>query len=256
MTRLRLLALWASVLFASAVPAGANSHPRALSVSAWPARVVVPAPGSTTVRVGNSSSAPVRLLASPRGYALDALGRPHLHAARAAWLSVKPARVVVAPHGVVQIEVRVKRPAGAKPGDHAQVLLVSSAPPARRRLVATLRIGVVVVARVPGRLVHRLSVARVQARSRGRQITVEVVIANRGNVDEWIGPGRVSVTLGRRGAKPVTVPVPARRLLARSAGIVVARFRGHLRGAVAVVVAVRRPAAGVLLVRRRYRLRL
>jgi hypothetical protein len=136
------------------------------------------------------------------------------------------------------------------------VLLVSTEPPPRRRLVATLRIGIVVVARIPGRLVHHLGVARVLARGRGRQTTVAVVVANRGNVDEWIGPGRVSVTLGRRGAKPVTVRVAARRLLAHSSGIVEARFRGRRPGRVVVVIAVRRPTPTVALVRRRYQLRL
>jgi len=256
MTKLRLLALCASVLFASVVPAGANSHPAALSVSAWPARVVVSAPGSTTVRVGNSGAAPVRLVASASGYALDAYGRPRLQAAGAGWISVSPAHLVIAAHRVAELEVRVDRPAGARPGDHAQVLLVSTEPPSRRRLVATLRIGIVVVARVPGRIVRRLGVARVGARSRGRQTTVEVVIANRGNVDEWIGRGRVSVTLVRRTSKSVTAPVAARRLLARSSGIVEARFRGRLRGRLVVVVAVRRPTAGVRLARRRYQLRL
>jgi hypothetical protein len=256
MTMLRLLALCASMLFASAVPAGANSHPPALSVSAWPARVVVSAPRSTTVRIGNSGASPVRLVASTRGYALDAFGHPRLRPAQAGWISVRPAHLVVAAHRVAAIEVRVAHPAGARPGDHAQVLLVSTEPPSRRRLVATLRIGIVVVARVPGRIVHHLGVARVEARSQGRRTTVEVVVANRGNVDEWIGRGRVSVTLVRRGSKPVTVPVAARRLLARSSGIVEARFRGHLRGRIAVVVALRRPTAAVRLSRRRYQLRL
>jgi hypothetical protein len=244
------------VLFASAATAGASSHPPALSVSAWPARVVVRAPGSTAVRIGNSGASPVRLVASTRGYALDAFGRPRIRPAGAGWISVRPARLVVAAHRVAELEVRVEHPAGARPGDHAQLLLVWTEPPSGRRLVATLRIGIVVVARVPGRIVHRLGVVRVEARSRSRQTTVEVVVANRGNVDEWIGRGRVSVTLARRGSKPVTVRVAARRLLARSSGIVEARFRGRLRGRLAVVVAVRRPTAGVRLARRRYRLRL
>jgi hypothetical protein len=244
------------MLFASAIPAGASSHPPALSVSAWPARVVVAAPGSTTVRIGNSGASPVRLVASSRGYALDAFGRPRLRPPGAGWISVRPARLVVATHRVEEIEVRVERPAGARSGDHAQVLLVSTEPPSRRRLVATLRIGIVVVARVPGRIVHHLGVAHVQARHQGRQTTIELVVANRGNVDEWLVRGRVSVTLLRRGSRPVTLQVAARRLLARSSGIVEATLRGHLRGRLTVVVALRRPTPGVRLAHRRYQLRL
>jgi hypothetical protein len=254
--RLRLLVLSASALFASAVPAGANSHPPALSVSAWPARVVVSAPGSTTVRVGNPGDAAVNLVASPCGYALDALGRPRVQPRKTDWLAVRPARLMIPPHGVAELEVRVKHPAGARAGDHAQLVLLSTRPPTGRRVVATLRIGVVVVARVPGRLIHRLRVAQVRVRRRGPQTTVHVAVANRGNVDEWLGRGRVSVTLVRSGARPVTVPVAARRLLARSSGMVDARFRASVHGRVTVLVVVRRPSAGVALARRRYRLRL
>jgi hypothetical protein len=255
-TRLTLLALAGSTLFAPALVAGANSHPPALAVSAWPARVVVTAPGSATVEVGNPGSTPATLVVRPRGYALDALGRPKVKGASSAWLSVRPARLVVAAHGLATLRVQVRRPAGARPGDHAQLLLLSTEPPAGHRVVARLRVGIVVVARVPGRLVHRLRVARVRVRHRARQTRLEVVVVNRGNVDEWLGRGRVSLTLARSGGRPLRLSSGARRLLARSSGIVEARVPPRLHGRLTVVVAVRRPAQGAALARWRYRLRL
>jgi hypothetical protein len=252
----RLLALSASLLFAPAFSAGANSHPPALSVSAWPARVIVSAPGSTTVHVGNPGRSPVSLIVRSRGYSLDALGRPRFTSAWPGWLSVWPARLVVHAHAVATVKVTVNRPRGARAGDHAQLLLLSTQPPAGHRVVATLRIGIVVVARVPGRLIHDLAVAGVRAQHHGGQTSVEVAVANRGNMDEWLGRGRVLVTLARRGTKPVTVATAARRLLARTSGVVIARFRRQGSARAFVVVAVRRPRAGVALLRRRFPLRL
>lgn len=256
MTKPGLLVLPACALFALAGPAGANSHPTALSVSAWPARVTVAAPGSTTVRVGNPGSAPIRLVVRARGYALDSIGRPRVLAPTTKWLSGLPNRLVVPAHGVAALHVRVRRPPGARHGDHAQLLLLSTEPPAGRRVVASLRLGVVVVARIPGRLVHRLEMGRIHARRHGRETILAVSVANRGNVDEWLGSGRISVTLVRRGAKPLAVPARPRRLLARSTGIVDATFRQRLHGRVTVIVVVQPPAEGVRLARRRYSLRL
>jgi hypothetical protein len=256
LTKPGLLVLPACALFALAGSAGANSHPTALSVAVWPARVTVMAPGTTTVRVGNPGGASIRLVVRARGYALDPIGRPLVLAPTAKWLSGSPTRLVVPAHGVGGLHVRVRRPAGARPGDHAQLLVLSTEPAAGRRVVASLRIGIVVVPRIPGRLVHRLEVRRIHARTLGPETVVAVTVANRGNLDEWLGRGRLSVTLARRGAKPLTAPTRARRLLARSIGIAAVRFRLRVHGRVTLVVVVRRPAEGVRLLRRRYRLRL
>jgi hypothetical protein len=152
--------------------------------------------------------------------------------------------------------VRVKRPAGARTGDHAQLLLLSTVPPSGRRVAATVRIGIVVVARIPGRLVHRLRMTRVRIRHRARRAWLELVVANRGNVDEWLGGGRLTLTLSRPGGKAVRLPVAARRVLARTSGIVEVRLPRWARRRVNVVVAIKRPANRVVLGRRRYRLRL
>jgi hypothetical protein len=243
-------------LFAFALPAGANSDSTTLAVSAWPARLVVSAPGRATVRVANPSEEAVRLVARAAGYALDARGRPRIKSVPTRWFAVRPSRLVVGPHGFAQLRLTVSRPPGAGSGDHAELLLLSTEPRPGRRVSARLRLGVVVVVRVPGRLVHRLGVARLRVRRGGAGAKLEVTVANRGNVDEWLQRGRVSVMLVRRGRRIVSVPVEARRLLARSSGVFDARFRRRVRGQITAVVVVRHPRKGVTLARWRYRVSL
>src|SRR5205823_5391158 len=137
------LAAGALSLFAFAVPADANSDASALAISAWPARVLVTAPGSAVVGVGNPSDDPVALVAQGEAYSLDQRGRPRIAPAQTSWFAVQPARLLVPPHGIKHIKLVVRRPAQVKVGDHAQLLLLSTAPPVGRHVFARLRLGVV-----------------------------------------------------------------------------------------------------------------
>ena len=83
-----------------------------------------------------------------------------------------------------------------------------------------------------------------------------MTIANRGNVDEWLGRGRISVTLIRQGWRMASAAIEPRRLLALSSGVVEVRFRGRLEGRLTAVVVLRQPRVGVAVARRSYRLRL
>ena len=107
----------------------------ALAVSAWPARVVVAAPGHTTIHVSNPGPDAVALAAAASGYALDLRGRPRV-TARRGWLVVRPARLRLPPNGSADLDVAVARPRGASPGDHASLVLLTTQPPSGRRVVA------------------------------------------------------------------------------------------------------------------------
>src|SRR5206468_2748750 len=151
-----------------------------LAVSAWPARVVVAAPGHTTIHVSNPSSDAVALAAAASGYALDVRGRPRV-TLRRGWLTVRPARLRLPPNGSAELDVAVARPRGAPAGDHASLVLLTTEPPSGRRVVARLRLGVVVVARVPGLIVHRLVLGGLQVVRRRQSTVVDVAVAHRGN---------------------------------------------------------------------------
>lgn len=243
------------VLLASAAQAGAGSSSSGLAVSAWPARVVVTAPGTTAIGVGNPGDEAVRVVARPQAYALDARGRPRIEPLGTKWFDVRPVRLLVPPHGTARLQVTVRRPHAAGPGDHAAVLLLATEPPPGRQVFARLRIGVVVVVRVPGRLTRHLALGALRNRSTLRRTRLELIVANRGNVDEWLSGSRISVTLVRNGWR-LAARIEARRLLARSSGLVEVSLGRRLRGPIDALVLVRHPRPGVAFVRRRYRVEL
>jgi hypothetical protein len=119
-----------------------------------------------------------------------------------------------------------------------------------------MQVGVVVVVRVRGRIVHRLEIRSVRLRKRGRQRAIVLTLRNRGNVTEVLPRRRVRVVL-RRGSRLVSVLVPPRReLLPRAAGVFVLRYSGRARGWVRALVELRRPRPGVVILRRTFRIRL
>ena len=114
----------------------------------------------------------------------------------------------------------------------------------------------VVVARVPGLLVRRLALVGLRVARRARATVVDLVVANRGNVDEWIGARRLSVRLLRRGRVVATLWATPRRLLARSHGLVRVTCPRAVHGRLRAVLQLSRPRDGVAVLRRSLRLRL
>ena len=86
----------------------------------------------------------------------------------------------------------VAAPDRALPGDHAALVLLTTAPSRATGIAVRLRVGVVVLVRVAGRIVHRLELGSLEAR---RRVLVATVV-NRGNVAEL---SRVRISLSRRG---------------------------------------------------------
>ncbi len=252
------VALAALALAAPALAPGAAREPASLAIAAWPARVVVQAPGRTTIHVDNPGRDPVVVDAAPSGYALDARGRPRVRSARVsqAWLVVRPIHLAVAAGAGGTLSVSVLRPRAVRPGDHAFVVLLTTRLPSRRTVLAHLRIGVVVVARVPGALVRRLALGRIQVRRLGRAHVIEIAVANRGDVDEWLGSRRLSVRLVRRAGPGATIEAAPRRVLARSRGLLQLRCPTSLHGRFTAIVTLLQPSGTVARVTKAIRLRL
>ena len=226
-----------------------------LAVSAWPARMVIAAPGHATIHVSNPAGDAVAVDAAASGYALDLRGRPRI-TRRGAWLTVRPSRIRLPAGGTAELDVAVAGPRGATPGDHASLILLTTEPPPGRRVVARLRLGVVVVARVPGLLVRRLALGALHVVRRPHATVADIAVANLGNVDEWVGARRVSIRLRRHGVVVATLWAVPRRLLARSRGLVRVACPRLVRGRVTAVVELTRPRDGLLVLRRTLRLRL
>jgi hypothetical protein len=149
---------------------------------------------------------------------------------------------MVAPGGTAAVTVSSAAPAGARPGDHAALVLLTTQPPRGAGVTIRMRIGVVVFVRVAGRIVHHLELGVLRAR---RQV-LELVVANRGNVVEY---ARVRIALLRGGHVLARFGSVGRTLLPHSRGIERFRRPARVRGWVTARVEV-----GVN--RRTFRLRL
>jgi hypothetical protein len=254
---LAVLVLSAFAPVADAERAGASPPPAPMALTAAPSRLQLAPGASATVQVTNPGRAALVVSAVAAGYAIDARGRPRVAPGSArVRLAASPNRLVLAPAGRAALTLSVRVTRGTAPGDHTALLLLATEPSRSGGLPARIRVGVVVVVRVPGVVVRRLVLRGVALRRAGRARLLDVAIADRGNVDEWVGPRRLSITLIRGGRVVARVRPAARRFLARTSGVAEARAPGSLHGAVRAVVHLARPRPGVAEVRRSYPLRL
>ena len=215
----------------------------ALSVS--PVRIRLTRAASRTITITNAGNASATVDARPAGFVLDRRGKPTIARDRqpaAGWLRLQPPRVVLAPGGTAVVTVSSAAPAGALPGDHPALVLFTTQPPRTAGVAIRMRIGVVVLVRVAGRIVHRLELGALRVRRR----VIELVVANRGNVAEY---ARVRIVLLRGGHVLARFGSVGRTLLPHSRGIERFRHPRRVRGWVTARVQV-----GVL--RRTFRLRL
>ena len=213
----------AALLVASA-SAGAARAP--VSLIASPAHLAIRGSGAETVGLTNSGSRSAVIDAVQGGFALDVHGRPRVLVRRASWLGVRPARLTLAPGARASIEISARVPRGAEPGDHSELVLLTTRPLAGAGVAVRMRLGVVVVVRAPGKVVRRLAVVRVQARRR----RLELLVANRGNVTERVSRACTRVTIWR-GARVLARLRPLERdLLPHTVGLVEVPYRHSQRG--------------------------
>jgi hypothetical protein len=192
--------------------------------------------GTSTARVtvANSSARPLFVDVSLAGFALTMRGRPRVRPAEeggASWLRVRPRRLRLAPNSSATLRVTAVPPVRASSGDHPALVLLETRQPGERRVRVLLRVGVVVLLRVPGPIVRRLVPRALTVRRRGAIHVLELRLANRGNVTERLGRGGLQLELLRRGKSPVELRARRRiELLPHSAGIAEFVYRGRFRG--------------------------
>jgi hypothetical protein len=201
----------------------------ALAVSVSPARVSLVAPAARRIEMRNTGAQSVEVAVSRRP--LDGRGGT-------AWLSVRPARVLLSAGARATVTVRAGvRTAGA--GDHGVLLLLVGRPVAGAGVSVRLRLGVPVRVRMPGRLVHHLGIRGLALRRQRHSRDLLVSIANLGNVTEQLR-GQVTVTIMRDGrVLSKLLPRRSRELFPRMRTLVTLRYRGRARGPVTAVVRAR-----------------
>jgi hypothetical protein len=226
------------------IAAAAGIAAATLSVS--PVRIRLSGATSRTITITNAGSSAASVDARPAGFVLDPRGKPKVARERrsaAGWLRMQPRLFALGPGGKAVVTVSAVAPAGALPGDHpALVLFTTQSPPRAAGVAIRMRIGVVVLVRVAGRIVHRLELGALRVR---RHVIV-LVVANRGNVAEY---ARVRIVLLREGHVLARFGSIGRTLLPHSRGFERFRHPRRVRGWVTA-----RVEMGVL--RRTFRLRL
>jgi len=227
-----VLALVLALVPASA-GAGAGGSPVALV--AVPAHLTLDGSARASVRVTNSGTKSVEVVASRAGFALDLRGRPLIarsNGARSAaqWLTFRPGRFTLSPRSSLALVVSAKLPRRAEPGDHDALVLLTSRPFRNARVALRIRMGVVVVVRAPGKVVRRLELRALRVARRRHGRVLELAVANRGNVTESLRRAVAVISRGRSGRHIATLVARSRELRPRTRGIVEFRLRDGLRG--------------------------
>lgn len=220
------------------VSAGASATRPPVALTASPAHVQLSGAGQATVRVTNAGAERVVVGAGRAGFALDLRGRPKIVAASiarrsaAGWLSIRPRNIVLEPGASDSVIVAAKPPSGAEPGDHDALVLLTTRPRARNRLVVRMRMGVVVVVRVPGTVRRRIVLRGFRVAASRRVRTLELMVANRGNVTEAFSRTHSLLSLYRAGRRIARLAAEPRTLRPGTLGVIQFRYRGEVSGRV------------------------
>jgi hypothetical protein len=206
--------------------------PPPAALTAAPARIELSGAARQVVRVTNPGRTGVVVDAVQAGFALGLHGRPRIvQRDPAARVSIRP-RSLALRAGETRTIVVSSAAASGQAGDHAALVLLTTRPRRTASVGVRLRLGIVVIVRVPGAVVHRLALAALRAR-RG---VLDVVVRNRGNVVERIGARNLHVRLRRGGRVVATLAVPERELLPGARGIVELRRPARVRGSLRALV--------------------
>jgi hypothetical protein len=213
--------------------AGTSGGRPPVSLVASPAHVALAGTARRVVTVTSTGSRPVTVEVVKAGYGLDLRGRPRVLRRAPSWISVRPRRLTIAPGARAALVVVSSLPPHAEPGDHPQLVLLTTRPLRTAALSVRMRLGVVVVVRAPGRIVRRLEALRLRLRPR----RLELLVANLGNVTETIARRCVTVTIRRSSRLLVRLHPAARSLLPHTSGLLELVFHRPKRGRLRIGVA-------------------
>jgi hypothetical protein len=228
------LAVVALTFVLAPASAGAGTTRPPLGLAVTPARVALAGTGNAGVRITNPGVGAVVVDVARAGFSLDLRGRPHIVAragprAATPWLTVRPGRFVLPAGASRWLIVASRLPPRVEPGDHDALVLLTTRPWRSAGVAVRMRIGVVVVVRAPGRIVRSVAIRGLRVRRAARARTLELVLANRGNVTETIDAARMRLVLVGKGTRS-SVGAETRELRPRTNGVVQFRYRGRLGG--------------------------
>ncbi|HJU36139.1 MAG TPA: hypothetical protein VJ716_01830 [Gaiellaceae bacterium] len=235
--------LVALVLGAAAASVSGAAAGRPIALSASPLRLTLRGASAKTITVRNPGRRTLLVDVSRAGLARSLRGKPRVrpHGRAAAWIRVRPKRIRIEPGKKGVLHVRAAPPRRAAPGDHPALVLLTTRPLGVHHVRVRMRVGVIVDLRVRGRIVRRLDPRALTVRRDGARRLLELRLANRGNVTERLGAGRLRLALLRGGRTLATLRPRRRELLPHSSGLVVFVYRGRVRGTVLARIEVHPP---------------
>jgi hypothetical protein len=227
---------------------------RGIGLSASPLRVTLRDGSAAVITVRNPGRRTLRVDASPAGFARSLSGRPRVEreGEAATWLRLRPQRFRIKPGARARLRVLAKLPRRVGPGDHVALALLTTRPLGVRRVRVRMRVGVIVVVHVRGRIVRRLDARALTVRNAGSRRMLELLLVNRGNVTERLGNDRLRLVLLLHGRGFATLRPQGREILPRSAGIAEFAYHGPVRGDVVARIELSRLVHGA---RRSFRVR-
>jgi hypothetical protein len=185
----------------------AAAPPVALAVS--PARLALAAGETRELRIANRGGTAAVVTVTTAGYTHALRGRIVI-LPRSSAATVLPRHVVVPARGSVSLTVRGQP---GTPGDHPSLVLLATQRSAGD-IAVRVRVGVLVLVRSPGRVLHRVALERLETAG-GR---LRLWLRNRGNVAE---PLRIHVVVAGRVLRDSLQLLPRSRALAElRAGLV------------------------------------
>jgi hypothetical protein len=236
----------ALIVAAALIPSAAAGGNPAAALGVSPLRLELKGASGAAITVRNPGARPLVVTVTRVGFARTLHGKPRIKSPRgaAAWLRARPHRLRLAPHATGSFRVSAKPPAAARPGDHPALVLLATRPPADRKVRVLLRVGVVVLVRIPGTIVRRLEPQSLSVRRDGAKRLFSLRVANRGNVAERIRGARLELVLSRHGKSFATLRVRFVDLLPHSAGIAQFVYGGVVHGRVRASVVLRPASIG------------
>jgi hypothetical protein len=199
------------------------------------------AKGEYTVR--NPSGKSVSLTASIGNYAIKPNGKAVVNpkvppkGSAKSWLTISPTSFTLKPHTSATLAVQSHPGEHAGPGDHHALILFTTAPTGKGRVLVRTRIGVTALVRVPGKITRKLVIGRPSAVRRKHQLRFPLL--NQGNIDERLLARRVSVALKHGQRLVQTLRAPARDILPHSRTVFGLPYRHALKGKLTAIVTVR-----------------
>jgi len=257
-----VIARAAAIFVAAAAPGVASASPPrpVVALSASPAHVTLVGAARRAIRIANTGAGTIVVDVAPAGFALGPRGRPQIllagaSARRAAtWLGVRPNRFALPPGTAFELVLVSKPQPAAAPGDHPALVLVTTRASPGAPVAVRMGVGITVLVHVPGRIRHALGVRSLHVRRVAHRPMLELVVANAGNVVEWLRRGRVEVSLVGHGRVIARLDPAARELLPRATAVFDLPCPAGVHGDVTAVVALLGDRAKTL--RRSFRVRL